>query len=411
MEAILPSPLPGAATDRPGLRLLSVAHIVNDANQSVIPAIIPWLADHRGLSLATAATLVLAMNLSSSVVQPLFGHLSDRRSMAFVIPLAILLACFGTAMIGVAPTLPLMLLGALLSGIGVAAFHPEASRFSNYFAGAKRATGMSWFTAGGYVGFALGPIVVTPLVLLFGLQGTAFLMIPGIVIAILLWRELPRFEEVRRAAHREHRARAGSDDWRGFSILTGVVALRSMAFLAAVTFMPVFAIAVTHVSKLLGSVALTALLIGGAIGTVYGGKLADRIDRRAIVTLSLIVTAVFAAAIAYAGLHAASFGLLVALALGFGVALGLSAGVIVVIGQEFLPQRIGVASGVTLGLAVTLGGLAAPGFGAIGDRYGLVPVFVAIAIFAVLSFLGSFCIPKPRAHYAKPGNPKTLSAA
>lgn len=396
MEAVLPSPSPLAAADHSGLRLLGVAHMVNDANQSVVPALIPWLVLHHGFSLATAATLVLAMNLSSSVVQPLFGHLSDRRSMSAVIPLGILLACFGSAMIGVAPTLPLMLVGALLSGIGVAAFHPEASRFANYFAGSKRATGMSWFTAGGYVGFALGPMVVTPLIVLFGLSGTAFLIVPGVAIAVLLWREQSRFQEVRRAVHRARRQTSGLDDWRGFFIFTGVVALRSMTFLAAVTFAPVFAIAVTHVSKPLGETALTALLIAGAVGTVYGGRLADRIDRRRIVTVSLFLTALFAGAIAFAGLHGGGFALFVTLGVGFGVALGLSAGVIVVIGQEYLPQRIGVAAGVTLGLAVTIGGLAAPGFGAIGDRFGLVAVFGAIALFALLSFLSSFAVPKPR---------------
>src|SRR5580698_7810557 len=161
-----PAGLPEA--DRRGIGLLSIAHVFNDTNQSALPAIIPWLVGHHGLTLASAATLVLAMNLSSSVVQPLFGHLSDRRSLAWVIPLALLLAASGTAIVGFSTSMPFMLFGALISGIGVAAFHPEGSRFANYFAGANRATGMSWFTTGGYMGFALGPILVTPLLIAFG---------------------------------------------------------------------------------------------------------------------------------------------------------------------------------------------------------------------------------------------------
>ncbi len=381
--------------DKRGIMLLTIAHIMNDANQSALPAIIPWLVSHRGLTLATAATLVLAMNLSSSVVQPLFGHLSDRRSFAWVIPTAVLVATVGTALIGLAPSLPLMLLGALVSGIGVAAFHPEASRFSNYFAGARRASGMSWFTLGGYLGFALGPLVVTPLILAFGLHGTAVLVVPALIVFALVWRELPRFEHVRARAHRAHRERAGEDDWHGFSILTVVVALRSMTFLAAVTFTPIFAIRVAHVDATLASLALAALLFGGAFATVWGGRLADRFDRRRVVTLSLLLTAIFATGLAFVGAHAPVYGLVVAVAIGFGVALGLSAGVIVVIGQEYLPQRIGVASGVTLGLAVTIGGLAAPFFGWIGDRYGLVPVFGTVAIFAVIALGGSLFLRKP----------------
>jgi MFS transporter, FSR family, fosmidomycin resistance protein len=392
--------------DRRGISLLSFSHVVNDMNQSALPAIIPWLVAHRGLSLATAATLVLAMNLSSSIVQPLFGHLSDRRSLAWVIPAAVLLACAGMAVVGFSENMPMMLLGALISGIGVAAFHPEGSRFANYFSGANRATAMSWFTTGGYVGFALGPLIVTPLILAFGLPGVAFLLVPGVLCALLLWRELPRFQEVRMRVHRARRARVGNDDWRGFSMLTLVVALRSMTFLAAVTFMPVFAIDVMHVDRALGSVALAAMLIGGVFGTMWGGRLADRFDRRRVVSASLLLTGIVGAAIALAGLYAPHFALLLPLAVAFGFVLGISASVVVVIGQEYLPKRIGVASGVTLGLAVTIGGLAAPLFGLLGDHYGLVTVFEVISAFAIVSLAASFLMPKP--HHLRVTQPEVV---
>lgn len=395
--AALPSALPIARhdlADRRGIALLTTSHLVNDANQSVLPALILWLS-HHGVSLALGGVLVLAMNLSSSIVQPLFGHLSDRRSMAWVIPVSVLVATGGMASVGLAPTFTLMLAGALISGIGVAAFHPEGSRFSNYFAGAKRASGMSVFTLGGYLGFAFGPIAATPLINMFGLRGIAFLLIPAAIISVLVWRDLPRFEAARHVAHRARKKRPGDDDWRGFSTLTGVVALRSMTFLAAVTFMPIFAARIVHANSNFASFALTALLLGGAFGTVWGGRLADRIDRRRVVSLSLALTAIFGAAIAFAGLHAPIYALIVLLAAGFGISLGLSAGVIVLIGQEYLPKRIGMASGVTLGLAVTLGGLAAPVFGWVGDTYGLVPVYYAVAMFAVLSLIASFFMSKP----------------
>ncbi len=384
-----------ASLDRAGVALLSLAHVANDANQSVLPAIIPWLIAHRGLSLTAAATLVLAMNLSSSVIQPLFGHISDRKSLVWVIPLSLLLATSGTAAIGFAPSMPFMFLGALISGIGVAAFHPEGSRYANYFGGSQRATAMSWFTTGGYLGFAIGPIIVTPLLLVFGLHGTAFLMILGVILAGLLAREIPRFECARLRAHQARRHRRGVDDWRAFSIMTVLVALRSTVFFAIVTFMPVFAIAVTHVDKALGSVALAAMLLGGAAGTLWGGRLADRLDRRRVISISLFFTTLFGAAIVLAGTYAPQYAVLVPLAVAFGVAIGLSAGVIVVVGQEYLPQRIGMAAGVTLGLSVTIGGFAAPLFGAIGDRHGLIPVFATATVFAVLALAVSFAMPKP----------------
>lgn len=385
--------------DRSGLFLLTAAHVVNDMNQGVLPAMIPWLVTHRGLSLALAATLTLAANLFGSVVQPLFGYISDKRSSALVIPAAVILATGGTAIIGFAPTLPLMLAGAVVSGIGVAAFHPESSRFSNYFAGRKRASGMSTFTVGGYLGFAVGPIAAAPLILAFGLPGVALLLIPATVAAALLVRQLPRFNEFRRVAHRVHRERSGNDDWRGFSLMGLVVALRSTTFLAAVTFTPVFIMRVAGVHAVFGSFALFALLMGGAIGTIQGGRLADRIDRRRVISLSLALTVVFAALLAFCGTYLHTYAVMTLLALGFGVALGLSAGVLVVLGQDYLPKHIGIASGVTLGLANTIGGLAAPAFGKVGDNYGLVMVYVSIAAFALLAFGATFFMPAP--HGAK----------
>ncbi len=396
--AASPVPIVEQEADRSGLRLLTLGHVFNDLNQGVLPVMIPFLITQRHLSLAVAATLVLASNLFGSVVQLGFGHLSDRRPTTWVIPAAIVVATAGTAVVGVAPSLPLMLAGAMLAGFGVAAFHPEASRFSNYFAGRNRASGMSFFTVGGYVGYAMGPAIATTLIVVCGLRGIALLLVPAAVVSALIARELPRFNEVRRNVHLARRERAGSNDWRGFSIMTVVVALRSTTFLAAVTFTPVFVMRVMHATPFAQSFALTALLIGGAAGTMLGGLLADRIDRRHVVTLSLLFTTVCAAALAYTGAAFHSLAIIFVLAPLFGVALGLSAGVLVVLGQEYLPKRIGVASGVTLGLANTVGGIAAPLFGRIGDTHGVISLFTTIALFALLSFGSSLVMPKPNAH-------------
>jgi MFS transporter, FSR family, fosmidomycin resistance protein len=383
------------STDRASLRLLTVAHGFNDLNQGVLPVMIPFLVTQRHLTLAVAATLVLASNLLGSVVQLGFGHLSDRRSTAWVIPAALVVASMGTALVGLAPNFTLMLAGAMLMGFAVAAFHPEGSRFSNYLAGPKRSSGMSFFTVGGYIGLATGPILATPLLLVFGLRGVAFLMIPAFIVAALLARELPRLNEIRRTAQRAHRERPGRNDWRGFTIMSVVVAVRSTTFLAAVTFMPTFVLRVVHVNPFVQSFTLFALLAGGAGGTMLGGLLGDRFDRRHIVSISMLLTTLCGLAIAYAGAAFHSAALTLVLATLFGISLGLSAGVLVVLGQEYLPKRIGVASGVTLGLANTVGGIAAPAFGHIGDQYGLVSVFVTVAIFAALALGGSVLMPKP----------------
>ena len=382
-------------SDRSDLRLLTFAHLVNDLNQGVLPVMVAFL-NHHGLSLALAATLTLAANLLGSIIQPLFGYLSDKRTTPWVIPAAVVVSTAGTALIGIAPSLPLMLTGAVISGFGVAAFHPEASRFSNYFAGAKRASGMSLFTFGGYLGFAIGPLLATPLILAFGLKGVLGLLLPAVAVALLLVRELPHFAEVRRDAQRVRKHREGADNWGAFSIMSIVVALRSTAFLCALTFIAIYAVRMTHAAPAFGSIALSALLFGGAVGTLYGGRLADRWNnRRLVISMSLVLTMVLAAALALCGTFVGNVVPYVVLAGAFGVSLGLSAGVLVVLGQEYLPQHIGIASGVTLGLANTIGGIAAPAFGKIGDEYGLVMLFVAIAVSTALAAVGSLFMPAP----------------
>src|ERR687886_1797967 len=171
---------------------LSAGHLFTDVNQGAVAALVPFLVAERGLSLAAAGMLVLAATFSSSIVQPLFGHFSDRRPFAALMPLGVMLGGLGIALVGVAPNYPLILLCVLLSGLGVAAFHPESARFANYVSGSRRARGMSFFSVGGNVGFALGPVISTPLVLSFGLPGTLFLVLPASFMGLVLFHELPR---------------------------------------------------------------------------------------------------------------------------------------------------------------------------------------------------------------------------
>lgn len=264
---------------------------------------------------------------------------------------------------------------------------------------------MGWFTLGGYGGFALGPLLVTPLLLAFGLHGTVFLAIPVILVATAIAFELPRLRTFRRFDQRQQpHAACLHDRWRPFGILTMVVSLRSTAFFGAVTFLPLFFINVLHASPAQGNGALTAMLLCGAIGTLVGGRMADHYERRGVVAFSIATVCAFAAILAVAGATHVDRLLVLVIAALFGFGISLSASVLVVLGQEYLPNRIGVASGVTLGLAVSVGGIAAPLFGLLGDRYGLSAVFYAIAIIAALSFIGALFLPSSRPQ------PSTLEA-
>src|SRR5215211_466625 len=145
------------------MAVLSAGHLFTDVNQGAVAALLPFLIAERGLSLAAAGALVLASTISSSVVQPLFGIFSDNRPIPALMALGVLLAGTGMALVGIAPNYPLIFLCVVVSGIGVAAFHPEAARFANYVSGSRRAQGMSFFSVGGNVGVASAPYSPRPL--------------------------------------------------------------------------------------------------------------------------------------------------------------------------------------------------------------------------------------------------------
>jgi FSR family fosmidomycin resistance protein-like MFS transporter len=387
---------------------LSGGHMFTDIAQGSVPALLPFLKSADHLSLAALSALVLAATISSSVIQPLFGHVSDRVSLPWLMPLGPALGGLGIALAGFAPSYGFTFAAIVLSGLGVAAFHPEGSRFANYVSGARRARGMSLFSVGGNIGFALGPVLVTPLLLTFGLHGTVFVIIPTGLMAVVLVHELPRLERFRvdlvagRVQRGEHSAA-----WGPFVRLAGVIALRSFVYFGMVTFIPLYYVGVLHTGTALGNAALTAMLIGGAAGTLAGGPLADRFGRRAVLVGSMLLIPPLVVGFLLSGPALA----IVFAALTGAVTIATFA-VTIVMGQEYLPGRIGVASGVTIGLSIGLGGIGAPLLGVIGDAHGLRAVFELVAVLPLGALALALTLPRrtPRESLSATTEPKSLSA-
>jgi FSR family fosmidomycin resistance protein-like MFS transporter len=378
-----------AGVDRRAMTVLSLGHMFTDIAQGSIPALLPFLIAKNHISIAAASALVLAATISSSVVQPLFGYMSDRVSLPWLMPLGPALAGLGVALVGFAPTYALTFAAVLVSGLGVAAFHPEGSRFANYVSGARRASGMSRFSVGGNIGFALGPVVVTPLLLAFGLHGTVFILIPTWLMAAVLLAELPRLKTFRKDVVGGRVQKGDHDEaWGPFAVLAGVIAMRSFVYFGLVTFIPLYYVNVLHTSKALGSVALSAMLFGGAVGTLVGGPLADRFGRRNVLIGSMLVIPPLVVAFLLSGPVLAI--LFAALA---GATTIATFAVTIVMGQEYLPGRLGVSAGVTIGLSIGLGGIGAPLLGLLADSHGLKVVFETVAVLPLLTLPLVFALP------------------
>ncbi|HXM58633.1 MAG TPA: MFS transporter [Candidatus Dormibacteraeota bacterium] len=358
------------AMDRLTLALLSAGHFSVDLSQGAVPALLPYFVAERGLSYAAAAGLVLAQTVSSSVLQPLFGQLTDRWPAPWLLPAGVAVAGAGLGAAALLPTYGLIWLAIAVSGIGVAAYHPEGARYARYASGSRRATGMSFFSVGGNAGFAAGPVLATPILLLLGLHGGWAIGAVPIAVAVALAAALGRIEagaaaETSTAA--PARAAPGPDRWGPFFRLTGVLLARSVLFYGLNTFIPLYWIGVFHQGPGAAGAALATLLVAGAFGTLLGGRLADRFSRRSVIVVAVALTVPLLVLFVAMPTPLAANAVLVPLAL----AMYVPSSILVVMGQEYLPGRVGTASGVTLGLAVSVGGVVTPALGFMADQTGL----------------------------------------
>lgn len=371
--------------NRRGVALVSTSHVVDDFYQGAVPALLPFLVAERHYTYAAIAGLTLAATVLSSVTQPLFGLWTDRRPRQWMIPAGLSTAAVGVALAGLSPTYLLTWLVIALSGLGIAAFHPEAARAARQAAGDSN-RGMSIFAVGGNIGFALGSLVTTPVLLAFGVRGTALLIGPAAVMAVVLITRLHNVLQGRPGQRRVPRMPAGEDDWPAFLRLTSVVVVRSVVFYGLTSFLAVYFIHNLGASEQLGGTALTIFLVAGGVGTLLGGWLADRRGRLASIRVGLALSAP-----AMLGMLLVSDRLvalcLVALT---GLALFMPFSVFVMLGQDYLPNRIGTASGVTVGLGVSIGGLFSPVLGLLADSAGLRTALGLLVILPLVALLLSF---------------------
>lgn len=364
-----------------------------DLCQGAVPAMLPFLIAERGYSYSAAASLVLAVTVGSSVIQPLFGHASDRLGASWLMPLGVALSGLGLALAGLAPSYGLTFAAIAVSGVGVAAFHPEAARFANYASGSRKGSGMSLFSVGGNAGFALGPALVTPAILVLGLHGTVAVAALPAIAAIVLALSLRRLERLR-PAPREHDADApaGADDqWGPFARLTGMISLRSCVYFGLQAFVPAYLVAELGASTVGANAALTVMLASGAVGTLVGGRYADRVGPRVIL---LGATAALAPLLVLFLLAGGALAVPLLALVGF-VTVG-TFSITVMLGQSYLPSRIGTASGVTLGAAIGVGGIAAPALGVVADHWGLETTMWTIAVLPLPALALALTLPRRR---------------
>lgn len=353
------------SVDRRALASLSLGHVGNDLSQGALPAVLVYLKPVLDLSYTMVAGVVLAGTVAISLVQPLFGHLSDRRGALWLMPAGTVVGGVAMALAVISPTYALLVLLVGISGIGVGAFHPESARIVGHAGGKARATATSVYQVGGNVGFAIGPVIAAAAIGAWGLDGGLVLIAPGIAAAILLMAERERYERLVADERSLGRRVATELDLRAFWLLQAVVVLRSVAYYGLFTFVPLWEVA-NGASEAEGTQVLTLVLAGGAVGTLIVGPLADRLGRRPMLIASLAVSVPLMLVYVLVGGALGIAAVILA-----GAAIVGTFGVTLVMSQEFLPGREATAAGLSVGLAIGLGGVAAIVLGAVADTIDL----------------------------------------
>ncbi len=374
------------------LLVLSFGHLVTDIYQGALPALLPFLKARLSLSYALAGAILMAATFASSIMQPVFGYLSDQREKILLLPLGCLAAGVGLSLLSIPGRYAPVLLLVMLSGLGVAAYHPEGYKTAHYFTGKNLATGMSVFSVGGNLGFALGPLIAVALVTRLGFAALPLLAIFALLFLSLFWFQWTAISAAKPEPARAREAAAGGRTaYLPLTLTIATVVMRSWTQMGLMTYIPFYYIDFLKGDPLYAGKLVSTFLLGGAAGTILGSILADRFGHKPYLVFSLLASGLLIPFI-MAVQGAMLFVVLAAL----GLTLISSFTVTIVMAQRLLPQNLGMASGLMVGFAIGVGGLGVTLLGIIADHFGIPLALKAIMLLPLIGLGLSWMIRYPK---------------
>jgi MFS transporter, FSR family, fosmidomycin resistance protein len=350
------------------------------------------LKTRLSLSYALAGAILMAATFASSIMQPVFGYLSDQREKVLLLPLGCLAAGVGLSLLSAPDRYGFVLLLVMISGLGVAAYHPEGYKTAHYFTGPNLATGMSVFSVGGNLGFALGPIIAVTIVTQLGFEVLPVMVIFSLLFLALFWCQRTAIQRAHRDRPqvREQAAAAGRNAYLPLFLTIATVVTRSWTQMGLMTFIPFYYIDYLKGDPMYSGKLVSTFLLGGAAGTIIGSILADRFGHKPFLVGSLAAASLLTPLI----LAVRGPWLFVVLA-AVGLALISSFTVTIVMAQRLLPQNLGIASGLMVGFAIGIGGLGVTLLGLVADSFGIPMALKAIMILPVIGLGLSLVIRYP----------------
>jgi len=376
-------PRPGSVRGR--LWAIAGGHFWVDFYMNLLPAVVPFLAVERGMSLTSLGVVVTSLTLTSAVIQPYLGYLIDRRGQGWLLPLSLTWIAVGMSLAGILGSYWILVLVTSAAALGSAVYHPLGSILTTTVGYDRKGAALGNYSVMGNLGYSLAPLITVPLVEWLDLPGLAVFMVPGVIWALLLINQgVGKVSFNSSSGPKDNFWASLGPYWRDLVSLNVIVGLRAWVQTIVIVFVPLLYIRQGH-SKVEAGQLLTFFLIAGTIGTWLGGIIADRFSRKKILVLSFV-------------LGAASFvlffltdGWLTWLALGLaGVILQGTFSLTVVMAQELIPRNAGMASGMMMGLSFGLGSLGGLITGIIGDRWGLEPAVKSLLPLLVIAAVMSW---------------------
>jgi len=371
-----------------------IFHCINDFGQGSLAALIPFFIANFGLNYYQSASIIFCNTVVASVAQPILGYVADRWRVPWFIPVGFTVTLVSISAIALATSYEMILALSLIAGIGAALFHPEAALLVNRTQSNELGNAMGRFAVGGSAGFALGPLLAGG-VYVFGGQFlwlfTAIALI-GVLLYVYAFTGSTDTDAIGESKSSAKSTNSGTNDWVSFGKLFFVIASRSILFSVLSIFIPILYITVINGEASASSLALTMYFAMGAVLTYMGGALSDKLGFLKTVRLGNLIFLPSVLVFIFVPNIWGFFGAMIPMA--FGVFS--QYGPITVLGQKYLAKNAGFASGITLGLGITLGGLVAPYVGHIADIYDVQTALMTLIPVGAVGLLMSFWLKEPK---------------
>lgn len=375
------------------LLALSVAHMLNDIFQAMLPAIYPLLKDSYHLTFTQIGLISLAYQLTGSLLQPVVGFYTDRRPKPYSLPIGMGATLTGMVVLSQAHNFHLMLLAAALMGVGSSVFHPESSRVARMASGGRHGFAQSLFQVGGNFGTSLGPLLAAAIIIPRG-QAHILWFTALALVGILLLTKISGWYQ--RNMHRLKPKAVAHGDFVPIKLSRGKVVWALLVLVALIFSKYFYLISLTNyytfylmdkfgVSVQASQVYLFVFLFAVAAGTIIGGPVGDRIGRKRVIWISILGVAPFSLALPHLGL-AGTVGLSVLI----GLILASAFSAILVYAQELVPGNVGLIAGLFFGLAFGAAGLGSALLGRLADHTSIGTVFTVSAYFPLIGLLTAF---------------------